>query len=52
MDGWMEGRKQGRKEGNVLFNDELITLYLQLYCIGLMVRHYSDRERNPAAATT
>ena len=38
-----------RKEGNVLFNDALNTLYLWLYGI----RHYGkgQRERKPAAAT-
>ena len=37
--------RQGRKEGNVLFNDTLNTLYLWLYGIGLMVKDHSDSER-------
>ena len=32
------GKKTGRKEGNVLFNDALNTFYLRLYGIGHMVR--------------
>ena len=36
------------KEGNVLFNDALNTLYLRLYGVGHMVKDYSDSERrNP-----
>ena len=42
---------QGRKEGNVLFNDTLNTFYLQLYGIRHMVKDHSDSERKPAAAT-
>ena len=39
---------QGRKEGNVLFNDALNTFYLRLYGIGHMVEDHSDSERgNP-----
>ena len=39
---------QGRKEGNVLFNDELNTFYLRLYGIIHMVKDHSDNERgNP-----
>ena len=38
-------RKEGRKEGNVLFNDALNTFYLRLYGVGHMVKDYSDRER-------
>ena len=39
---------QGRKEGNVLFNDTLNTFYLRLYGIGHMVKDHSDSERgNP-----
>ena len=34
-----------RKEGNVLFNDALITLYLRLYGIRHMVKDHSDSER-------
>ena len=42
-------REEGRKEGNVSFNDALNTLYLWLiYGIGLMVKDHSDSERvNP-----
>ena len=40
--------KEGRKEGNVLFNDALNTFYLQLYGFGHMVKDHSDSERgNP-----
>ena len=39
---------EGRKEGNVLFNDALNTFYLQLYGVGHMVKDHSDSERgNP-----
>ena len=34
-----------RKEGNVLFNDALITFYLRLYGIRHMVKDHSDSER-------
>ena len=34
-----------RKEGNVLFNDALITFYLRLYCVGHMIKYHSDSER-------
>ena len=38
----------GRKEGNVLFNDTLNTLYLWLYGVSHMVEDHSDSERgNP-----
>ena len=43
--------ENGRKEGNVLFNDALNTFYLQLYGVGHMVKYHSDSERKPAAAT-
>ena len=33
-----------RNEGNVLFNDALNTFYLQLYCIGHMVKDHSYSE--------
>ena len=33
---------QGRKEGNVLFNDALNTFYLRLYGVGHMVKDQSD----------
>ena len=36
------GRKEGRKEGNVLFNDALNTFYLRLYGVGHMVKDHSD----------
>ena len=35
----------GRKEGNVLFNDALNTFYLRLYGVGHMVKDHSDSER-------
>ena len=39
---------EGRKEGNVLFNDALNTFYLRLYGVGHMVKYHSDSERgNP-----
>ena len=39
---------EGRKEGNVLFNDALNTFYLRLYGVGYIVKDHSDRERgNP-----
>ena len=39
---------EGRKEGNILFNDTLITFYLWLYGIRHMVKDHSDSERgNP-----
>ena len=37
-------RKEGRKEGNVLFNDALNTFYLRLYGIRHMVKDHSDSE--------
>ena len=40
--------KEGRKEGNVLFNDTLNTFYLRLYGVRHMVTDHSDSERgNP-----
>ena len=33
------------KEGNVLFNDELNTIYLQLYGIGHVVKDHSDSDK-------
>ena len=41
----------GRKEGNILFNDALNTFYLRLYGVRHMVKDHSDNERKPAAAT-
>ena len=39
---------EGRKEGNVLFNDSLNTFYLRLYSVEHMVKDHSDSERgNP-----
>ena len=39
---------EGRKEGNILFNDVLITFYLWLYGIRHMVEDHSDSKReNP-----
>ena len=38
-------KRNGRKEGNVLFNDALNTFYLRLYGVGHMVKNQSDRER-------
>ena len=37
--------KEGRKEGNILFNDALNTFYLQLYGVRHMVKDHSDSER-------
>ena len=42
---WIPSLRQGRKEGNVLFNDALNTFYLRLYGIRHMVKNHSDRER-------
>ena len=40
--------KNGRKEGNVVFNDALNTFYLWLYGIRHMVKDHTDSERgNP-----
>ena len=40
--------KEGRKEGNVLFNDALKIFYLRLYGVGHMVKDHTDCERgNP-----
>ena len=36
---------EGRKEGNVLFNNTLNTFYLLLYGVGHMVKDHSDSER-------
>ena len=41
-------KMEGRKEGNVSFNDALNTFYLQLYGVRYMVKDHSDSERgNP-----
>ena len=41
-------KMEGRKEGNVSFNNALNTFYLQLYGIRHMVKDHSDSERgNP-----
>ena len=36
--------EEGRKDGNVLFNDALNTFYLRLYGVGHMVKDHSDSE--------
>ena len=36
---------EGRKEGNVLFNDALNTFYLRLYGVTHMVKDHLDSER-------
>ena len=36
---------EGRKEGNILFNDALNTFYLRLYGVGHMVKDHSYSER-------
>ena len=41
-----------RKEGSVLFNDTLNTLYLRLYGIRHMVKDNSNSEKRKPAATT
>ena len=42
------GYMEGRRKGNVLFNDALNTFYLQLYGVRHMVKDYSDSEKgNP-----
>ena len=38
--GYMEG-----KEGNILFNDALNTIYLRLYGVRHIVKEHSDSER-------
>ena len=38
-------KDNGRKEGNVLFNDTLNTFYLRLYGVRHMVKDHSDSER-------
>ena len=41
-------RLEGRKEGNVLFNDTLDTFLIRLYGVGYMVKGHSYSERgNP-----
>ena len=41
-------RNERMKEGNILFNNELNTFYLWLYCVGHIVKDHSDSERgNP-----
>ena len=37
--------EEGRKEGNVLFNDALNTFYLRLYGVGHMAKDHSNSER-------
>ena len=51
MNVWMNGCVDGRKEGNVLFNDTLNTFYLRLYGVGHVVKDHSYSERrNPLPA--
>ena len=38
-------RKEGRKEGRVLFNNALNTFYLWLYGVRHMVKDHADSER-------
>ena len=38
-------KREGRKEGNVFFNNALNTFYLRLYVVGHMVKDHSDSER-------
>ena len=44
-------KREGRKEGNVLFNDALNTLYLWLYGVRHMVKDHLDSERENTAVT-
>ena len=45
---YWSGIREGRKEGNVLFNDALNTFYLRLYGVRHMVKDHSDSEKgNP-----
>ena len=37
--------RNGRKEGNVLFNDALNTFYLLLYGVRHIVKDHSDSEK-------
>ena len=37
--------EEGRKEGNILFNDALNTFYLRLYGVRHMVKDHSDSEK-------
>ena len=47
----MRAEKKGRKEGNVLFNNILKTIYLRLYDVGHMAKVHSDSERrNPLSS--
>ena len=41
----LEMHGEGRKEGNVLFNDALNTFYLRLYGVRHMVKDHSDSKR-------
>ena len=44
----LDGKKEGRKEENIVFNDALNTFYLRLYGIRHMVKDHSDSKRgNP-----
>ena len=42
---YISSNKEGRKEGNVLFNDTLNTFYLRLYDVRHMVKDHSDSEK-------
>ena len=46
------GKKEGRNEGNVLFNDALNTFYLRLYGVGHMVKDHSDSSQYGKKTTT
>ena len=41
----IKAAREGRKEGNVLFNDTLNTCYLRLYGVRHMVKDHSDSEK-------
>ena len=44
----VESNTDGKKEGNVSFNDALNTFYFRLYGVRYMVKDHSDSERrNP-----
>ena len=43
---------EGRREGNVLFNDAFNTFYLRLYGIRDMVKDHSEREETASTWAT
>ena len=45
---WNNNNKEGRKEGNVLFNDALNAFYFRLYGVRHMVKDHSDSARGNA----